>query len=310
MIAKYPFRAMGSRILAVLDGVSSEAENYLEQVPGWFEAWEQILSRFRKDSELGVLNQHNCAPIPVSETLWELFQIADWAYQYSDGLVTPTILSALESVGYTHSFDSMTDGIWMPLVTSLPPLFSSVELLPEERAVRLPTGMQLDFGGIAKGWAAQQAMLRLEVYGPTLVDAGGDIAVSGSRSDGNPWLVGVEDPFHDGESLEVLQLGRCGVASSGRDRRRWQQAGSWQHHIIDPRTGYPAITDVFRVTVIAPNVLEAETAAKTVLLLGSQAGLDWLEAHEDLAGILVLEDGQRRYSHRIHEYIWSSDDAK
>ncbi len=130
-------------------------------------------------------------------------------------------------------------------------------------------------GGVAKGWAAQQAMRRLKQYGPALVDAGGDIAVSGLKAGGQPWLVGIDDPWHVAENLGTLRLGRCGVATSGRDHRRWQQDGRWQHHIIDPRTGEPAVTDVLTATVVAPNVMEAEMAAKVVIDPG-QPGWDGL----------------------------------
>jgi thiamine biosynthesis lipoprotein len=98
---------------------------------------------------------------------------------------------------------------------------------------------------------------------------------------------------------------RGGVATSGKDYRRWQLDSVWQHHIIDPRTGLPAQTDVLTATVIAPSAVEAEVAAKVALISGSRAGLEWLEADPTLAGMLVLEDGQRIYSQRIHEYLWS-----
>jgi thiamine biosynthesis lipoprotein len=161
----------------------------------------------------------------------------------------------------------------------------------------------LDFGGIAKGWAAHQTARRLGMYGPALVDAGGDIAVSSLQADGQPWRIGVADPFEPDHSLAVLGLGRCGVATSGRDFRRWHQDGRPSHHIIDPRTGQPAETDVLTATVIAPDVLQAEAAAKKALILGSQDGLAWLEAHPGLTGLLVLEDGRQRQTRSFDRFI-------
>jgi thiamine biosynthesis lipoprotein len=151
--------------------------------------------------------------------------------------------------------------------------------------------LRLDLGGVAKGWAAQRAMRKLERFGPALVDAGGDIAISGLRSGGRPWLVGIDDPRQEGESIGTLRLGRCGVATSGRDYRRWKQDGRWKHHIIDPRTGEPAVTDVLTATVIAQTVLDAEMAAKVVLILGSRKGLAWLEGRPGYAGVLVTDGG-------------------
>ncbi len=100
-------------------------------------------------------------------------------------------------------------------------------------------------------------------------------------------------------------IARGGVATSGRDYRRWQRDGAWQHHILDPRTGQPAATDVLSATVIAPTAREAEAAAKAALILGSREGLEWLETHPAFAGLLILEDSRMRYSHRLYKYLWS-----
>ncbi len=278
----------------------------LESVPEWFEEWEAVLSRFRPESELCVLNLSPEISLTVSETLWSVFKAAIRAEQASNGLVTPAVFEALVGAGYSESFDSLPKRQpGQPGGKSLQPLnLTGVAWSEAQHTIRLPAGLRLDFGGMAKGWAAQQAMQRLEVYGPALVDAGGDIAISGFQQDGQPWPVDMADPFHPGKSLGLLMLGRCGVATSGRDYRRWQQDSTWRHHIIDPRSGLPADTDVMSATVIAPNLLEAETAAKTALILGSGAGLDWLEARESLAGALLLEDGRFICNSRFRKYLW------
>jgi thiamine biosynthesis lipoprotein len=184
-------------------------------------------------------------------------------------------------------------------------LLSEVHLDEASRTVCLPTGLRLDFGGIAKGWAADQAARKLSAFGPALVNAGGDIAVSGPQSNGDAWPIGITDPFDPETNLEVLMIVRGGVATSGKDYRRWQQGGHWQHHIIDPRTGMPAQTDLLTVTVIAPSAVEAEVAAKVALISGSGAGLDWIESDPALAAMFLLEDGQRFYSGRFSTFIWS-----
>ncbi len=146
-------------------------------------------------------------------------------------------------------------------------------------------------------------MERLQVEGPALVDAAGDIAISGPRADGDPWQIGVADPFHQGEEIEVLFLKRCGVATSGKDRRRWLRDGALKHHIINPLTNQPAETDVLTVTVIAPNVMQAEAAAKAVFIQGSGPGLEWIEAHPEFAALFILDDGQMVYSQKMEDYL-------
>jgi thiamine biosynthesis lipoprotein len=303
------FHAMGCQMLAALDARNPSAQRRLARLPVWFEAWEDRLSRFRPESELSQLNRSAGQMVSVSPVLWEVFQAACEAERLSNGLVTPTVLDAMLATGYTTSFENLANGMNTSeaLPTAPLPTTTDIRVDLERRGLQLPAGIKLDFGGIAKGWSAQQAVQRLQAYGPCLVDAGGDIAISGLREGGQPWQISVADPHHPSQDLAGLLLGRCGVATSGRDYRRWQQDGVWRHHIIDPRTGWPAVTDVLSATVIAPDLIWAEIAAKTAFILGSQTGMSWLEEHPALAGILVLEDGRCLYSNRIEDYLWKEN---
>jgi FAD:protein FMN transferase len=298
------FKAMGCHMLALVD--SPNPIEPLNQVPVWFEAWEQALSRFRAESELNQLNRNAGHPMQTSPVLWEAIQASLQAARQSDGIVTPTLLAALESAGYDRTFESIRPGAsaqrpgW-----TLVGDWRAIECEESTRSVWIPPGMRLDLGGIAKGWAADQAVRRLEIYGAALVDAGGDLAVSGPLSNGDRWPIGVADPSEPERNLELLLIGQGGVATSGRDYRRWQRNGVWQHHIIDPRTGEPAETDVITATVIAPTAIQAEAAAKRVFILGGRSGLDWLEGQSTMAGLIVLEGGYVLHSHRLADYIGS-----
>jgi FAD:protein FMN transferase len=305
------FRAMNCQMLAVLDREDAPVAEWLAEVPLWFADWEQRLSRFRIDSELSQLNRSRGQALAVSTVLWHVVQAALRAADSSEGLVTPTLLRAMEVAGYNRNFSFLQaagqpSGAPIHLKTK-PPIevrdWRTIECIAHPRSIRLPSGLQLDLGGIAKGWAAERAVQQLSLYGPALIDAGGDIAVSGPQTDGTAWPIGVTDP--EGKTVEMLMLSEGGVATSGRDYRRWQKGDLFQHHILDPRTGQPAQTDVLTVTVIAPTTCEAETAAKVVLILGSRDGLHWLEAHPLFAGLLILEDGQIIRSRRLKPYVWT-----
>jgi thiamine biosynthesis lipoprotein len=309
MLHRLSFRAMGSQMLAILEQEAEYTPGILSQVPDWFEEWEQTLSRFRYDSELSRLNRTADQFIGVSQTLWDVFQASLQANHFTGGLVTPTVLDALEMAGYDRPFEKLSVNMGYPANQGYFDLLSEIQplsmVISDEVAhsICLPPGVHLDFGGVAKGWAAHQAAEKLIPYGPTLINAGGDIAISGPRLDGNPWLVGISDPFEPENNLVMLHLQSGGVATSGKDRRRWMQGDVLNHHIIDPRTGRSAATDILTVTVIAPTVMEAEAGAKAVFLLGSEAGLDWLEANINLAGVLVLDDGQVFANQRAKEYL-------
>jgi thiamine biosynthesis lipoprotein len=310
MVHRLNFRAMGTEILACVDVDSGQPPALLVDIPRWFEDWEQTLSRFRADSELSRLNLTADQPVRVSAVLWDVFQSARSADEFTGGLVTPTVLDAMLEAGYDRDFASLEFGVQSletlhsAKKTDVRPL-AAVQCDAAAQSIQLPAGVHLDFGGIAKGWAAHQAMSRLREIGPALMNCGGDIAVSGPLLDGSPWEIGVYKPFdREGGYAEMLFFEQgCGVASSATDRRRWMQGDQVRHHIIDPRTGQPAVSDVVSATVVAPTAVEAEAGAKSILIRGSMDGLDWLEANPALAGLLILEDGQILYSQRIMEYL-------
>src|SRR5581483_11075717 len=129
----------------------------------------------------------------------------------------------------------------------------------------------------AKGYAAERAADLLALAGPCLVNAGGDIAVRGGD-----WRIGVADDV-------TLALTAGGVATSGRDRRRWRRGDRELHHLIDPETGEPAETDLLRVTAVADDATQAEVAAKWLFLLGEDDA-----ANMGVPCVLVRADGTIR----------------
>jgi thiamine biosynthesis lipoprotein len=296
------FRAMGCHMTAVLDTERHAAS--LNAVPAWFEAWEQTFSRFRIDSELNQINQRAGQWTRVSAALWEVMHLALIAARWTDGLYSPTILKALEAVGYDRTFDAITASA-EPITPQPDGQWQSIQRQSLKRSICLPPEVRLDLSGIVKGWAADRAAKKLGVRGPALIDAGGDVAVSGPRADGSPWPIGVLNPFQPDRPFETLKIELGGVATSGKDYRRWLRDGAWQHHLIDPRTGLPAQTDVLSATVIAPSAVEAEVAAKAIAITGSEEGLTWLEEQPDYAAVIVREDGRAVYSAQMKHYLWN-----
>lgn len=300
---------MGSKILASVD--QEEELPALEMVPSWFEEWEQILSRFRIDSELSRLNARAGSPVEVSPELWEVHMAAVEAERVTGGLVSALVLPDVLRAGYDRSFDLLAQEASIPwLEPNQEPVVAAARRSLEDiicdgsrRRIQLPEDAGLDYGGVAKGWAAHKAMLRLSGTAPALVSAGGDIAVSGPRANGDPWVIDVEDPLQPGAFVEKIYLRAGGIATSGRDRRQWRRGGMPMHHVIDPRTGSPARTDIISATVVSTSAMRAEALAKAVLILGSKAGMEWLGSMEDAAGMVVLQSGDMLYSQSLDKYL-------
>lgn len=309
------FRAMGCHMRAMLDSDSAQGADRLAQIPDRFAEWESALSRFREDSELTRLNRQAGNAMRVGPILWEAVNVAVEAARRSEGLVTPTVLPALEAAGYDRSFDSLpgngnghltgAQNTCQVSATCVSSHWRVIELDARARSIRLPEGVRLDLGGVAKGWAADKAVKLLGLRAPALVDAGGDVAVRQPPRGERGWPVAIANPLKPGEHVEVLLVSRGGVATSGRDYRRWKKNNVERHHLIDPRTGLPAETDVLTATVVAPTAFEAEVAAKAALILGGAAGLAWLEARPSLAGLLVCEDGRALRTRSLKNFIWS-----
>lgn len=303
MLQRTEFRAMGCRIFIASDS-PSQPELFAE-IPQWFNEWEDHLSRFRPDSELNQLNRANGIPTKVSPIFADVLKRAFEAEEISAGLVTPVLLDALVSAGYDRPFNLLPDEVFSahPAEISFIPRLNEIDWDPVSATLWLPPDLHLDFGGVGKGWASYQTAQRLKNDAPSLVDAQGDITVTAPQTDGSPWQIGIADPFDQAENIAVIHIYEGGVATSGRDARNWLRDGKLAHHIIDPRTGQPAETDVLTATVIAPNVMQAEAVTKTLLILGSNNALHWLDAHPELAALLVLEDGQVLTSKNFEEYL-------
>lgn len=292
------FRAMGSQItIWLLPAEPSTANAALQAGAALFAANEQRLSRFQPASELAQLNSRPAEWVPVSDLLWEMIDRALTLQAQTDGLFNPTLLNALEQAGYDRSFEALDRVASLsPATAASTPHPQPIARDPDRRAVYLPPGTRLDLGGIAKGVTAELVVQQLSSVGAALVDAGGDL-VAGDAPAGWPgWPVAVAAPAsrdEDARDLFRLWLRHATLATSGVDYRRWVNAGQPAHHIIDPRSGRPATSDVVTVSVLANDAATAEGWSTAALILGSTHGVAALTARQ-LAAAFVLHDGSMR----------------
>lgn len=271
------------------------------------ELTETKLSRFLPASELSRINRAGRDWTPVSDLTLNALAAAAAAYHRTDGIFNPFLGRCLQRAGYDCSFEMLPQ---VGRVTDLasgaaladPPVIGwdcgepPLEVDAAGKQVRLAEGLSLDLGGIAKGWTAQQAADGLIAAGAGcgLIDAGGDVVVWGQDPDQGSWGIGVAHP--QGRETDIADLwltGLTAIATSSVVKRRWIVGGLPAHHIIDPRTGLPAVSDFLQVTVLARDLTEAEQFAKCLLVLGSETGSAWLAGRRpDLAWIGVQRNGR------------------
>jgi thiamine biosynthesis lipoprotein len=281
------FPAMGTTIAVLAPEDNAEAAR--DATRCLFAEWEAALSRFRSDSELSRLNTRAGEWVPVSLLLFDVTATALDAAHATNGVFDPTLLRQLVSLGYDRTFTALPP-IAPPLNEAVGPggAWRGIQLDYGERRIFLPAGVALDFGGIAKGMAADAAVERLREMGMSFgcVNAGGDLATFGAAPDGDGWPIGVQG-IH---ATRMITLRRGALATSGMANRQWRQGAFVRRHILDPRTGLPAGTGIWSVTIAAERCAQAEAAAKAAFILGPREGARFLD-ERNLAGLFALEDG-------------------
>lgn len=313
----FVFQAMNTDFL-----IAGLPEKETAEVREMVDRAESAFSRFLPDSEISRLNGAEGKWTKISTLTYDLLTDTVEAFRSTGGLFNPFLGIKLQELGYDRSFEKLEPVqpyTWKSRTSPAKGNDSKETVkLSEEgpvpiemdfklQQVRLLPDIAIDVGGIAKGWIAQQAANRLLAKGISqgLIDAGGDVVLWGRQQDQGVWGVGIGHPLGFGEDIADLWLeGLSAIATSSVVKRRWQSGGSVPaHHIIDPRTGVSANTDLLQATVLARDLTTAEQYAKCLIILGSKAGISWMALHRpELAYILVLGDGSVLHSDNLNRY--------
>ncbi len=262
-------------------------ERAARQVLARMAAWAGRLTRFDAASELSRLNAAEGDRVEIGPTLTAVLDWGRGAEAISDGIVDIGLLEArlLAEAGPAGETPSAR------------PANRRWSLLRHGRGatVERPFGLRFDLDGVAKGWLADRALDLLPGLS-AVVDADGDVAVRVADDEG--WNIGIADPRAAGTVLATVRLtrsadpvARYGIATSGTSVHRWTQAGTTRHHLIDPRTGRSARTDVVQATVIARTARAAEAYAKTAVIVGSGSAATHLDRPDVLGQIVVTGPG-------------------
>ncbi|MBY0572336.1 MAG: FAD:protein FMN transferase [Undibacterium sp.] len=273
---KIPFDAMACHCEIVLECTDETAAYKLAQ--GAIMEVQRIeyrYSRYRPDS---IISQINAAAgrsfVACDDETWALLNYADHLYETSDGLfdITAGVLRQVWNFNDAQLPSKQRLAQICELIS-----WSSVER--QQQQIRLPqVGMELDFGGFGKEYAADKAAAQLTTVGVEhgYVNLGGDLRVIGPKPDGQAWMMGIQDPRDKTKLVASIPIKQGALATSGDYQRYFDIAGKRYCHILDPHTGQPV--DYWRsVSVIAPLAIMAGNYS-TITMLKQSAGLDFLEA--------------------------------
>jgi thiamine biosynthesis lipoprotein len=308
------FRAMntGVEIQLYTNTRGAEAQDLMADVQRMFDKAEKCLTRFDPTSELSQLNRSTGRPRQVSPLLFDVVEAAVWAASLTGGLFDPTLLKVMQAIGYDRSFEWVelrnqaavgTNGHTSPLPSPHPGQYRTIGLNRIRGEINLPPDVQLDLGGIGKGWTVDRSAEWLVGRGPFMINAGGDLYAYGAPPDQPGWSVGIIDPWQPERDIAHLEIRQRAVATSTISRRHWRWDGRVMHHLIDPRTGQPAETDAVSVTVVAHRAALAEVYAKAALILGVEAGRALLNDVPEVEGLFVRTDGELIFTDAFTVYL-------
>lgn len=250
---------------------------------------EQTLSRFVETSEVAKINQQAGEWVKVSPTTLELIELGIKIGEVSHGAFDITIGAVLDLWGFGSGlYHVPTEEELAEALATVD--YTQVEVNHNTSEVRIPQGTILDLGGIAKGFVVDSgiSLLRKGKVQRSIINAGGDISVIGRRPDGQPWRVGVQDPDLPSDIRWILPLDNNSVVTSGDYQRFFTKDGQRYHHILDPKTGYPA-RGLRSVTIVGENGATSDALSTAVFVLGWDKGRALVESLDNVEAILVSD---------------------
>ena len=298
-LSRYEFTEphMGVSFKLVLYAADAQTANKATQAAfARIKALNEILSDYDPQSELSRLSDTagQGKKVPVSKELWHVLQVSEEISQLSEGAFDVTIGSAVKLWRRARRAQKMPDP--QRLAAAMETVgYQQIKFYPAERAVELiKPGVRLDLGGIAKGYAADEALLVLKNLGITqaLVAASGDIVMGDPPPEAKAWRVAIAPLDVNKPAERFLELSNCAVSTSGDAFQFVEIDGKRYSHILDPRTGL-GLTTRSSVTVVAPVGIRSDSLASTVCILGPEAGMKLIEKLPQTAVLIVVGDEEQ-----------------
>lgn len=271
--------------ITVIDSDSRKAEDAINSAFKEIERVEELLSAYRKDSEVFQLNERGFLNNASNDLIYNLKK-SQYYFELSDGAFDITVQPILDL--YKDSFQNKKRPPTSQEINETLKLVGYQNMEVKGNSVKfLKKGMKITLGGIAKGYAVDRAIEILKKKGikHALINAGGDIRAIGEKENNKPWKIALENPRNKSEYITIISLDNCSVATSG-DYERYFDPEKKFHHIVNPKTGYSA-DELISVTIITKKAIDADALATSVFVLGPQKGLQLIENLDGVEGLLI-----------------------
>lgn len=256
----------------------------------------ELESRFSvtdDESDIYAVNHADGAAVSVSDDTLQLLSAALDYCRMTDGALDVSIYPVLREWGFTtESYQVPDEETIAALLENVD--YTRVQVDEKHKTVTLPSGMEIDLGSVAKGYTGDQVIQIFREAGVTsgIISLGGNVQVLGTKEDGSPWRIGIQDPNGDG-FVGVVEVVDKAVVTSGGYERYFEENGETYWHILDPKTGKPARKGVVSATIVGESGTMCDALSTALFVMGAEDAAAFWRANPD-AGfeyILVLDDG-------------------
>ena len=268
--------------------------------------YEALLSRTMEGSDVWKLNHAGGQPVKVSEDTAAVIEAAQQVSALSDGAFDITIAPASTLWDFTSGAKALPDADTLAEAVSR---IDYRRISIEGNRVTLPEGMMIDLGGIAKGYIADKVKEYLIDRGVTsaILSFGGNIVAIGTKPDGSPWKVGIQDIDRPtGEYMLVAKNFGGSTVTSGIYERGFELDGQYYHHILSPRTGWPVENELASVTIFSNSSTLGDALATAAFLLGTEKGVELIESlgdRDSVEAVFIAKDRTVTYTSGASEYM-------
>lgn len=270
------------------------ADGALENIMMLITDLEDMLSVTNADSAISKVNAGNGTATEIPDTVVELVEEAQKISSQTEGAFDISVYPVLKTWGFT------TGNYQVPTEEKLNMLlqyvdYTQIVLDTENNTITLPENMQIDFGGIAKGYAGQKAAESLKAQGieSALLNMGGNIQTIGSKPDGSDWTVAIQDPQDTNQYVGYVQVSDKAVVTSGGYERYFEDKdGHLWWHIMNPKTGYPAESGLLSVSIIGDDGMLCDVLSTALFVMGLDKASTYWKTYGGFEAVFVTDDSE------------------
>jgi len=276
--------------LVQMQAHGENAETAIEKSMERIREIENLMSKTIKSSDIYKLNHNPKTKMQLSQESMVVLKKALEYAEMTDGNFDPTIGALVELWGIG------TEDAAVPSQSEIEKALLNTGYqylkLYENSAKITNSGVKIDLGGIAKGYAAEEVKEVVQKYDiqHAFVNLGGNVLVIGDKTDGSPWKIGIQDPREGrGNVMAIIDAVDSTIVTSGNYERYFEENGKIYHHIINPKTGYPTRNNLLSASIISENSFDADALSTAVYVMGLEKGMSFIEDLENVEVMFITE---------------------